>query len=94
MPHSYTEDQLVEQPAIGLFAEMEWETISAAEESFGVAGTLGRMAKSDVVLVVRLRAAACGVGEAEPDIATRSDLGGNGGGDAEPIGDEFGVSES
>ena len=24
MPHAYTEDQLVEQPAIGLFAELGW----------------------------------------------------------------------
>jgi hypothetical protein len=23
-PHAYTEDQLVEQPAIGLFAELGW----------------------------------------------------------------------
>jgi hypothetical protein len=29
MPHAYTEDQLVEQPAIGLFAELGWETVSA-----------------------------------------------------------------
>jgi hypothetical protein len=24
MPHAYTEDQLVERPAIGLFAELGW----------------------------------------------------------------------
>ena len=24
MPHAYTEDQLVEQPAIGLFAKLNW----------------------------------------------------------------------
>ncbi len=24
MPHAYTEDQLVEQPAIGLFGELRW----------------------------------------------------------------------
>lgn len=29
MPHDYTEDQLVEQPAIGLFAELGWATVSA-----------------------------------------------------------------
>jgi type I restriction enzyme R subunit len=29
MPHAYTEDQLVEQPAIGLFAELGWATVSA-----------------------------------------------------------------
>ena len=26
--HAYTEDQLVEQPAIGLFAELAWQTMS------------------------------------------------------------------
>lgn len=33
--HAYTEDQLVEQPAIGLFAELGWTTVSALEETFG-----------------------------------------------------------
>ena len=28
-PHAWTEDQLVEQPAIGLFAASGWQTISA-----------------------------------------------------------------
>jgi hypothetical protein len=27
MPHAYTEDQLVEQPAIGLFAELSWQAV-------------------------------------------------------------------
>jgi hypothetical protein len=31
MPHAYTEDQLVEQPAIGLFAELGWTTLSALQ---------------------------------------------------------------
>ena len=35
MPHAYTEDQLVEQPAIGLFAELGWQTVVAMEEVFG-----------------------------------------------------------
>jgi type I restriction enzyme R subunit len=56
-PHAYTEDQLVEQPAIGLFASLGWQTISALEETFGTAGTLGRETKSEVVLVERLRIA-------------------------------------
>ncbi len=55
--HAYTEDQLVEQPAIGLFAALGWQTVSAMEEVFGVSGTLGRETKSEVVLVPRLRAA-------------------------------------
>ncbi len=35
--HAYTEDQLVEPPAIGLFAELGWQTVSALEEVFGLA---------------------------------------------------------
>lgn len=57
MSNSYTEDQLVEQPAIGLFEDLGWETVSAAEETFGAAGTLGRTAKSEAVLTGRLRTA-------------------------------------
>ncbi len=57
MPHAYTEDQLVEQPAIGLFAELGWQTVSASDETFGANGTLGRETKGEVVLVSRLRAA-------------------------------------
>jgi type I restriction enzyme R subunit len=56
-PHAYTEDQLVEQPAIGLFATLGWHTVSAMEETFGPGGTLGRETKGEVVLVDRLRAA-------------------------------------
>ena len=33
----YTEDSLVEQPAIRLFAQLGWETLSAADEVLGVA---------------------------------------------------------
>jgi type I restriction enzyme R subunit len=57
MPHAYTEDQLVEQPAIGLFAELGWQTVVAMEEIYGAGGTLGREASGEVVLVSRLRAA-------------------------------------
>ena len=57
MPHSYSEDQLVEQPAIQLFAELGWQTVSAVEEVFGSGGTLGREAKGEAVLVPRLRTA-------------------------------------
>jgi len=57
MAHSYTENQLVEQPAIGLFAKLGWQTVSALEETFGATGTLLRETKSEVVLVSRLRLA-------------------------------------
>ena len=56
-PHAYTEDQLVEQPAIGLFNALGWQTVSALEETFGPDSTLGRETKSEVVLPPRLRAA-------------------------------------
>jgi len=53
----YTEDRLVEQPAIELFRDLGWETVSALEESFGPRGPLGRETKSEVVLIPQLRAA-------------------------------------
>ena len=65
----YTEDRLIEQPAIELFAELGWATVSALEETFGPTEPspqpspsgrgrwLGRETKSEVVLVPRLRAA-------------------------------------
>ncbi|MDX9859229.1 MAG: type I restriction endonuclease subunit R [candidate division Zixibacteria bacterium] len=56
MPHTYTEDQLVEQPAIGLLAELGWKTVSALDETLGATGTLQRETKGDVVLISRLRA--------------------------------------
>ena len=56
-PPGYSEDQLVEQPALQLFGELGWQTLSALEETFGPGGTLGRETKSEVVLVARLRAA-------------------------------------
>jgi type I restriction enzyme R subunit len=59
MTHAYTEDQLVEQPAIGLFAALSWQTVSAMEETFGAGGTLGRETKGEVVLTERLRTALC-----------------------------------
>ena len=53
----FTEDQLVEQPAIQLFELLGWETINAYHETLGPGGTLGRDNKSEVFLVTRLRAA-------------------------------------
>jgi type I restriction enzyme R subunit len=55
-PHAYTEDQLVEQPAIGLFATLGWQTVSAVEEAVGAGATLGRETRGEVVLLDRLRA--------------------------------------
>lgn len=55
--HAYTEDQLVEQPSIGLFAALGWQTVSALDETFGASGTLGRETKGEVVLTPCLHAA-------------------------------------
>ena len=49
-PHAYTEDQLVEQPAIGLFPELGWTMVSASDEIFGAGGTLGRESSGEAVL--------------------------------------------
>lgn len=53
----YSEDSLVEQPAISLFRELGWETANCFYEKFGENSTLGRETSSEVVLLPRLRAA-------------------------------------
>jgi type I restriction enzyme R subunit len=55
--HGYTEDQLVEQPAIDLFGKLGWETASAFDEVFGFDGTLERETSAEVVLIPRFRGA-------------------------------------
>jgi type I restriction enzyme R subunit len=50
----YSEDSLVEQPAIELFREIGWQTANCFYEKFGEKGTLGRETSSDAVLVHRL----------------------------------------
>jgi type I restriction enzyme, R subunit len=55
MPHAYTEDQLVKQPAIGLFARLGWTRVSALGETFGATGTLLRETKGEVMLVPAAR---------------------------------------
>lgn len=62
MPHAYSEDQLVEQPAIGLFADLGWQVAGPPPAMGGAgeirdAGLLGRESRAEVVLVPRLRAA-------------------------------------
>ena len=68
-PEGYSEDRLVEQPAIELFEHLGWTTVSGLEESFGSAepsprlspsgrgSWLGRETKSEVALIPKLRAA-------------------------------------
>lgn len=69
MSNAYSEEQLVEQPAIGLFAALGWRTVSAMDEIFGIDGTLGRETKGEVVLMARLRAALTQLNPTLPDEA-------------------------
>jgi type I restriction enzyme R subunit len=54
-PTGYTEDALVERPAIALLAELGWETINAYGEFDHGSSSLGRETKADAVLKSRLR---------------------------------------
>ena len=54
----YSEDELIEQPAIALLAEMGWETLNCYSEFDQSDGSpLGRQTKSEVVLTTRFHAA-------------------------------------
>jgi len=57
MLNDYSEDNLVEQPAIALFAGLGWETENCFYEKFGENSTFGRETSSEVVLLPRLRSA-------------------------------------
>ena len=63
---TYTEDALVEQPAINLFSELNWDTVTCWDEVFGSLDDahladnhlfFGRETRNDVVLFARLKAA-------------------------------------
>ncbi|SDA41104.1 type I restriction enzyme, R subunit [Pseudomonas sp. NFACC15-1] len=58
-PHSYdySEDALIEQPAIALFESLGWETGNLYSEWTGSSSSEGRQTQHDVVLEDRLRAA-------------------------------------
>ena len=52
----YSENTLVEQPAIALLAELGWETANCFHEFDQAGGSpLGRETKAEVVLISRLR---------------------------------------
>ena len=68
MPSNYTEDSLVEQPAIALFAQLGWQATNCFYKSFadspspvsspkGRGINIGRETPYDVVLEPKLRAA-------------------------------------
>ena len=54
MQNPYSEDQLVEQPAIALLAEIGWETLNCSDEFEQGSSPLGRENKSEVVLIGKL----------------------------------------
>ena len=55
--NKFTEQQLVEEPAIKLFEELGWEVADCMNESFGEESTLGRTTNQEVVLIERLNKA-------------------------------------
>ena len=56
-PSGYTEDALIEQPAIALLAELGWETVDARNEFADDTSSLGRETRGEVILTDRLRPA-------------------------------------
>ena len=69
---TYTEDGLVEQPAIALFDSLDWDTETCWDETFGcdAEGDLafGRETRNDVVLTNRLREALLKLNEGIPSL--------------------------
>jgi len=70
MSSAYTEDNLVEQPAIHLIRdELNWHYASSYDEWSAGSRSLGREAKRDVILVDRLRPA---LEALNPNLPTRA----------------------
>lgn len=65
MKARYSEDSLVEQPAIELFKELGWEATNCYHETFGANGFLGRETAAEVVLTSHLRP---GLAKLNPDL--------------------------
>ena len=57
MSKDYSEDTLVEQPAVELFGTLGWQTTNLYKEWTGTTSREGRVSERDVVLPSRLRAA-------------------------------------
>ena len=73
MNTSYSEDQLVEQPAIALLKELGWETRNCRNElAEGDSSPLGRETKSEVVLTARLESALIRLNPDASDAAIRA----------------------
>jgi type I restriction enzyme, R subunit len=54
--NEYSEDALIEQPAIELLRELGWAPTNLYKETFGEQGTQGRKHNRDVILTRRLLA--------------------------------------
>ncbi|WP_346842147.1 type I restriction endonuclease subunit R [Metapseudomonas otitidis] len=67
--HDYSEDTLVEQPAIVLFESLGWETGNLYAEWTGSSSSEGRQTQQDVVLEGRLRAA---LSKLNPDLPSEA----------------------
>lgn len=52
---SYSEQGLIEQPAIEMLKKLGWKHINALHETLGPSGTLGRDNQSEIILQSRLR---------------------------------------
>jgi len=68
-PSGYTEDALVEQPAIALLAELGWEMLNAYHEFDHGLSTLDRETRAEVILKSRLRRALLKI---NPEVAVES----------------------
>ena len=68
-PGGYSEDALVEQPAIALFGALGWKTINAYGEFDHGTSILGRETKAEVILKSHLRLALLRI---NPDVAVES----------------------
>ena len=53
----YSEDALIEQPAIQLMESLGWSSVNCFYETFGAGGTLGRQSDREAILSRKLKAA-------------------------------------
>ena len=65
----YSEESLIEKPAIALLAKLGWETVNAYHEFDYGASTLGRETKAEVILTARLRPALLRLISGEVDVS-------------------------
>ena len=68
-PVGYTEDALIERPAIALLKELGWQTVNAYGEFDSGLSTLGRETRAEVILKLHLRLALL---QLNPDVSIES----------------------